>query len=63
TFALMAGMTALLLIIGGAIGGRGGVMISLMFAGLMNFGAYWFSDQIVLKRLSEKSMPSATPAT
>ena len=49
TFALMAGMTALLLIIGGAIGGRGGVMMALMFAGLMNFGAYWFSDQIVLK--------------
>ena len=45
----MAGMTALLLIIGGAIGGRGGVMMALMFAGLMNFGAYWFSDQIVLK--------------
>jgi len=49
TFALMAGMTALLLIIGGAIGGRGGVMMALMFAGLMNFGAYWFSGQIVLK--------------
>jgi len=49
TFALMAGMTALLLIIGGVIGGRGGMMMALMFAGLMNFGAYWFSDQIVLK--------------
>ncbi len=49
TFALMAGMTALLLIIGGALGGRGGVMMALLFAGLMNFGAYWFSDQIVLK--------------
>jgi heat shock protein HtpX len=57
TFALMAGMTALLLIIGGAIGGRGGVMISLMFAGLMNFGAYWFSDQIVLKMYKAEPLP------
>ncbi|MDF1684475.1 MAG: zinc metalloprotease HtpX [Legionellaceae bacterium] len=57
TFALMAGMTALLLIIGGATGGRGGVMISLMLAGLMNFGAYWFSDQIVLKMYKAEPLP------
>ena len=45
----MAGMTALLLIIGGALGGRGGMMLALIFAGMMNFGAYWFSDQMVLR--------------
>ncbi len=45
----MTGMTALLLMIGGLLGGRGGMMIALMFAGLMNFAAYWFSDQLVLK--------------
>jgi heat shock protein HtpX len=32
-------------------------MISLMFAGLMNFGAYWFSDQIVLKMYKAEPLP------
>jgi heat shock protein HtpX len=48
TFILLAGLTALLLAIGGAIGGRNGLMIALVFAGLMNLAGYWFSDKIAL---------------
>ncbi len=48
TFVLLAALTALLVVIGTLLGGRGGMMIALIFAGVMNFGAYWYSDKIVL---------------
>lgn len=49
TFVLMAGLTALLIVIGNWLGGQTGMFIALAFAVLMNFGSYWFSDKIVLK--------------
>lgn len=49
TFILLAAMTALLLAIGQVLGGRNGLIFAGLFAIVMNFGAYWFSDQIVLK--------------
>jgi len=49
TFILMVALTALLMIVGGAIGGQQGMLIALLFAGIMNFITYWFSDKIVLK--------------
>jgi heat shock protein HtpX len=45
----MAGLTALLVVIGGAIGGQSGATIFFVMAALMNFGMYWFSDKVVLK--------------
>jgi heat shock protein HtpX len=33
---------------GGAIGGRGGMQIALLFAVVMNFASYFFSDKIAL---------------
>ena len=48
-FALMAGLTALLVVIGGAIGGQSGAAIFFVMAALMNFGMYWFSDKVVLR--------------
>jgi heat shock protein HtpX len=44
----LAALTALFLVIGGAIGGNQGVVIAFVFALLMNFASYWFSDKIVL---------------
>jgi heat shock protein HtpX len=41
-------MTLLLLAIGEAFGGRNGLTIALVFAVLMNGGAYFFSDKIAL---------------
>jgi heat shock protein HtpX len=48
-FVLMAGMTALFAAIGGAFGGQGGMMMALMFAGVMNFAMYFLSAKMVLK--------------
>jgi heat shock protein HtpX len=48
TTVLLAALTALLLVIGGAIGGNQGLFIAFVFALLMNFASYWFSDKIVL---------------
>ena len=41
-------MTLLLLLIGQALGGRNGLTIALIFAGVMNFVSYFFSDKIAL---------------
>ena len=46
---LLGVLTGLLMFIGGLFGGKGGVMIAFLFAVVMNFGAYWFSDKIVLR--------------
>ena len=48
TTVLLAALTALFLVIGGAIGGNQGLVIAFVFALLMNFASYWFSDKIVL---------------
>lgn len=49
TAVLLAVLTAILVFLGDAIGGRQGAVIALVFAGMMNFVSYWFSDKIVLK--------------
>jgi heat shock protein HtpX len=49
TAVLLAALAALLIFIGDMLGGRQGALIGLIFAGVMNFGTYWFSDKIVLK--------------
>lgn len=45
---LLVGLTALFVVIGGAIGGPSGAVIALVIAALMNLGTYWYSDRIVL---------------
>lgn len=48
-FVLMAALTALFMVIGNALGGSIGLILAVIFAVVMNFGAYWFSDSIVLR--------------
>lgn len=48
-FILMAGLTALLLAAGQAVGGQSGVITALVIAGVMNFVAYFASAQIALR--------------
>lgn len=48
TALLLTAMTLLLLAIGQALGGRNGLTIALIFAGVMNFVSYFFSDKIAL---------------
>jgi heat shock protein HtpX len=54
TALLLGLMTGLILVIGGALGGRSGMLIALVFAGVMNFFSYWFSDKIVLAMYGAK---------
>jgi heat shock protein HtpX len=49
TVALLGLLTALFLFIGQMFGGSFGLIIAIVLAVVMNFGAYWFSDKIVLK--------------
>jgi Zn-dependent protease with chaperone function len=49
TTALLAALTALLVVIGGALGGQGGMLLFFGIAVIMNLGAYWFSGDIALK--------------
>jgi heat shock protein HtpX len=49
TFILMLVLTGLFILVGSAIGGRNGAIYAFIFAALMNFFAYWFSDKIVLR--------------
>jgi heat shock protein HtpX len=49
TFFLMLVLTVLFILVGTAIGGRNGAVYAFIFAALMNFFSYWFSDKIVLR--------------
>ncbi|MGA2332636.1 MAG: zinc metalloprotease HtpX [Syntrophales bacterium] len=46
---LLGILTGLLMLIGGYFGGKQGVVIAFIFATVMNFGAYWFSDKLILR--------------
>ena len=48
TALLLGAMSGLLLMLGEALGGAQGLMTGFIFALIMNFGSYWFSDKIVL---------------
>ena len=49
TYALMAAIIALFVVIGGLIGGKSGMLLALLFGGALNFYAYWNSADMVLK--------------
>lgn len=49
TFILLAALSALLVVVGGYLGGQNGAIIALVIAVVMNIGSYWFSDKIVLR--------------
>jgi heat shock protein HtpX len=48
-FVLMAALTALLGAVGGAFGGKTGLVLALGFAGVMNLFMYWNSSSMVLR--------------
>ncbi|MSV28370.1 MAG: zinc metalloprotease HtpX [Bryobacterales bacterium] len=62
TLILLSTLTALLLWAGQALGGQNGLMFALVLAGLMNFGAYWFSDKIVLRMYRAREISPAESA-
>ena len=48
-FTLMAGLTALFVVVGGAIGGEQGAILALLLAAAMNFFAYFNSGKAALR--------------
>ncbi len=46
---LLAVLSAILVWAGGTFAGQQGAVIALVFAGIMNFASFWWSDKIVLK--------------
>src|SRR5262245_39895783 len=62
TAVLLAALTCLVVLIGGALGGQQGMLIAFVLAAGMNFVSYWFSDRIVLSMyraqpVDERSAP------
>jgi heat shock protein HtpX len=49
-------LTVLFILVGTAIGGRSGAVYAFIFAALMNFFSYWFSDKIVLRMYGAKEV-------
>jgi heat shock protein HtpX len=59
TLFLLVTLTLVLVWAGGALGGKQGMTIALIFALAMNFISYWFSDKIVLKMYRAKQVTEA----
>ena len=62
TVILLGALTGVLLWVGNLVGGPQGLTIALIFSIIMNFGAYWFSDKLVLamyraKEIKESNNP------
>ena len=56
TTALLAALTALLIVIGGLLGGRGGMLLFFGLAIVLNLGAYWFSGDIALRMVGAREV-------
>ncbi|MBI3977240.1 MAG: M48 family metalloprotease, partial [Chloroflexi bacterium] len=48
TVALLAALSAILILAGRLVAGPSGMVIALGLSFVMNFGAYWFSDKLAL---------------
>src|SRR6266478_2380671 len=59
TGVLLAALTVLLVLIGGALGGQHGMLLAFVMAMVMNLGSYWFSDKIVLSMYGAKPVEEA----
>lgn len=63
TTLLLTLLTMLLVGMGGALGGRGGMLVAFVMAAVMNFGSYWFSDKIVLRMYGAQEIGRADHPT
>ncbi|MBU3724582.1 MAG: zinc metalloprotease HtpX [Burkholderiaceae bacterium] len=60
TAVLMAGIVALFGIVGAWLGGQSGMLLALAFALVMNLGAYWFSDKLVLRMYDAQQVDASS---
>jgi heat shock protein HtpX len=59
TAILLALLTAMLVLLGGAVGGRQGMLVAFFIALVMNFVSYWWSDKIVLRMYGAQEIGEA----
>ncbi len=57
TFFLLSLLTVFLVTMGDLVGGRQGMIFAFIFALVMNFGSYWFSDRMVLAMYRARELP------
>src|SRR5213075_3406224 len=62
TAVLLAALTALFLIVGALLGGRGGMTIALIFAIGTNLYAYWNSDRMALAAVDAREVADEASA-
>jgi heat shock protein HtpX len=58
TVVFLGVLTGLLVLLGGAVGGRAGMLMGFAIAVVMNIGSYWFSDTIALKMAGAREVSS-----
>ncbi len=63
TFMLMAALTALLMVVGQAVGGSNGMLMAFVMAAGMNFFSYWNSDKMVLRSVRAKQVDGNSAPT
>src|SRR6478735_6710626 len=61
TALLLGLLSGLLLLIGDLAGGANGLMIAFVFAAIMNFVSYWFSDKMVLRMYNAQEVGAGHP--
>lgn len=62
TLFLLALLSGIIIVLGGLLGGRSGVIIAFGLALLMNVGSYWYSDKIVLSMYHARELaPEEAP--
>ena len=59
TTILLGALTGIIMAIGQLLGGSQGLTIAFIFAIIMNFGSYWFSDKIVLAAYGARPVSEA----
>jgi len=59
TMLLFVALAAVLMVVGGAVAGRQGLIIALVLSIGINFFSYWFSDKIVLASYGAKPLGEA----
>lgn len=59
TALLLGILTAMLVLIGNALGGQQGMVVAFVMALVMNVGSYWFSDKIVLAMYGARPVEEA----
>jgi heat shock protein HtpX len=60
TTLLLTGITVLLVLIGGLVGGRAGMVVALAIAVTTNFVGYWLADRIVLHAYGAREVNPST---